>query len=253
MPSIKTKYGTVINTSGLSPEQVAKVRQVAEGKGAYGSKGAALANTFRKQAKKSPATPPPGTPGQPEIGIGVDPTTGAVDPSRLLEVAGQRWNDEQAGKLRTDAQNAAYNFTTKDYAADKANEIEAAKQEAAMRGIPYDPGNPNSAYGRNIESIDRKYRDLDYQAKNLALSQGNEIYQTEVGAKQNAFDSFINAALGMSSAELNKYGIDQNTMLQLKQLKQQKYLANKQMSMRGGGGAAPAEQGDIILNSGFGV
>jgi hypothetical protein len=87
--TIVTRYGTKINVDGLTPEQIAKVRQTAEGKGAYGKKGAALASTFQKQnAKATPAAPTTGTPGAPTSqapSLGINAGSGDVNPT----VAGQ--------------------------------------------------------------------------------------------------------------------------------------------------------------------
>ena len=54
---ITTKYGTKINVAGLNPDQIAKVKSVAEDNGARGSAGAALADTFRAQgASQAPSS-----------------------------------------------------------------------------------------------------------------------------------------------------------------------------------------------------
>lgn len=89
-----SKYGTKINISGLTPEQIKQVQSTAQDKGAYGSKAASLADSFRKKATAAtpaagapaaapvvPQTPMTGTPtpgGTPNLGV--DPKTGAVDP-----------------------------------------------------------------------------------------------------------------------------------------------------------------------------
>lgn len=110
--------------------------------------------------------------------------------------------------------------------------------------MPYDPANPDSGYGRLVGSVDRKYTQLDQDAKNQAILQGNQLYQTETQANTNSFDSFINAALGMSQADLAKYGIDQNMISQAKQLKAQKEAAR---AARGGGGGGGDNTSDIII------
>lgn len=55
--TITTKYGTKINVDGLTPEQIAKVRSIAEDNGAYGAKGAALAAQFQKTNAQGAAAP----------------------------------------------------------------------------------------------------------------------------------------------------------------------------------------------------
>lgn len=249
MPSIKTKYGTVINTTGLSPEQIAKVRQTAEGNGAYGSKGAALADSLRKKNARTtaPTTPPAATPETPmaDPNAGINPETGQVNPEDLFASARANWNDDRAKALRDQGQQAAYDFNTRNYATDKARELEDAKQEAANRGLPYDPANPESGYGQLVGSVDRKYTQLDQDAKNQAILQGNQLYQTETQANTSSFDSFMNAALGMSQADLNKYGLDQQKYLELKKIKAAREAAR---AARGGGGSGGGDNtGDIII------
>lgn len=255
MPSIKTKYGTVINTSGLSPDQIAKVREVAEGNGAYGAKGRALADSYRKRntAKTTPTpettnptTTPTATPN-----AGITPVGGAINPAEMFASAQANWNDDRAKQLRDEAQNAAYSFTTRDYATQKQQELADLEQQMAQRGIPFDPNNPDSLYGKNKSAIDKKYADMEYQAKNLAIQQGNQLYQTETQTNQGAFDSFINAALGMSQADLAKYGIDQNMIAEAKRLKAQKEAARLAAAGRGGGGGGQ-DSGDLISPAGFG-
>lgn len=255
MPKIKTKYGTVINTTGLSPDQIAKVREVAEGNGAYGSKGVALADSFRK--RNAAKTTAPETPTQNNTptatpNAGITPVGGAINPGELFASAQANWNDDRAKQLRDEAQTAAYSFTTRDYATQKQQELADLEQQMAQRGIPFDPNNPDSLYGKNKAAIDKKYADMDYQAKNLAIQQGNQLYQTETQTNQGAFDSFINAALGMSQADLAKYGIDQNMIAEARRLKAQKEAARLAAAGRGGGGGGGQDTGDLISPSGFG-
>lgn len=256
MSKIKTKYGTVINTTDLTPEQIAKVREVAESNGAYGSKGIALADSFRaKNTKaKQPTTPTTTTPGDPsntpmvDPNAGITPVGGAIDPSALFAAAKANWSDDRAKALRDQAQQSAYSFATQGYDTQKKQELADIEQNMAERGIPYDPTNPKSIYGQSVANIDKKYQDLDYQAKNYAIGQGNQIYQTETQAAQTANDSFINAALGMSQADLAKYGIDQNMIIQMKQIKAQKDAQKFAATHRGGGSGTPVDNtSDIIL------
>ncbi len=96
---ITTKYGTRINVEGLSPEQIARVKSVAQDKGAYGAKGAALANEIRKRNERKAQQPGTGTgtgtgtganpqPGAPivntvaDVDLGVKPGVGTIDPQR---------------------------------------------------------------------------------------------------------------------------------------------------------------------------
>lgn len=92
---ITTKYGTKINVTGLTPEQVTKVRTTAEANGAYGAKGAALASTFQKKnaaasaasaQPAAPAAPAAPAPEQATTGpeLGVNGKTGGIDPNRAV-------------------------------------------------------------------------------------------------------------------------------------------------------------------------
>lgn len=51
--SFISKYGIKVDVSGLTPDQVSKVRSMAENKGNYGAKASALANVFRQQNAKA--------------------------------------------------------------------------------------------------------------------------------------------------------------------------------------------------------
>lgn len=227
--TIKTKYGTVINVQGLSPEQVAKVRQTAEGNGAYGGKGVALADAMRKKIKKTPTTPT--TPADPaNADIGVDVNAGAVDEDAIAasapELLGQDDLLADAGKVR----DANYAYLSRDFATNKAKELEDKKQELANRGIPLS-GDPNSPYGSAIQQIENKYSDLDFQARNQSIAGGNESISTLSNASIGANQAFIKNVLGLTEAELTKYGIDKQMLATLKKIEADKAKGNS-----GGGG-----------------
>lgn len=230
---ITTKYGTKINVAGLTPAQIEKVRSTAEDKGPYGLKASKLADQYRAQAKKTagqgtPAAPAaPTTPAQPSTGI--NKTTGQIDPGVILDNPVLQATDLSADV--TQARDAAYNYITKDYATNKAQEIEAKKQELSDRGIPIDPS-PDSLWGRTLAEIDKKYQGLDDQAKNQAIGAGNDILGTESGVKKNAADTFLSAVLGMSDADLKLYGINKDYQAKLKA------IAASRNSGGGGGGSS---------------
>ena len=73
--TIKTKYGTVINVEGLTDEQIKKVRSIAEDKGAYGTKGAALAKELQGKNKKKQEQPAP----NPDPNPNPNPDAGGAD------------------------------------------------------------------------------------------------------------------------------------------------------------------------------
>jgi hypothetical protein len=76
-----SKYGTKINISGLTPEQIKKVQSTAQDKGAYGTKATALANSLRKTAPTAGGAPTAGTPaaGTPTPDLGINDKTGQVN------------------------------------------------------------------------------------------------------------------------------------------------------------------------------
>lgn len=87
---LTTKYGTRINVEGLSPQQVARVRKVAEDSGAYGSRGAALAKQLQQRNSRQPAVgePTPEADAAVEIALptrtpdlGVNQQTGVINPN----------------------------------------------------------------------------------------------------------------------------------------------------------------------------
>lgn len=105
---ITTKYGTKINVTGLSTEQIAKVRSIAEDNGAYGAKGAALAKQLqqRNTAPKQPGSTAPGTTEQPPVSVTSPVATtdiglktggeGAIDPAKATAaVLGAEERDSQ--------------------------------------------------------------------------------------------------------------------------------------------------------------
>lgn len=80
------------------------------------------------------------------------------------------------------AQDANYNYITKDYQSQQAQETEAAKQELADRGIPFNM-DPKSLYGSTLHQLDSKWQGLYDQAKNQAITLGNQTLQTQAGVQ----------------------------------------------------------------------
>lgn len=232
----KSPFGTKINIEGLTPEQVDKVKALADKK--YGSKAAALASQWQKKAAKTPAVPGAPDVTEPTNTTGVNMDTGQLDPTVIMENAPKIPGAEDLQGAVTAAQDANYSYITKDYAAQKQQEMNAAKQELANRGIPLDPS-PDSLYGRTLQQIDKKYQALDDQAKNQAISQGNETLSTQVGVAKTANDAFLNAILGMSEQDLKKYGLDLDYKAKIKAIQ-----ASKAKGGGGGGG------GDVGISFG---
>jgi uncharacterized protein YdbL (DUF1318 family) len=284
--SITTKYGTKINVTGLTPEQIKKVRSIAGDNGAYGSKGAALADQLRKQAAKAPAagaapapaqgggafTPAPTTPAPtgptvnpgPSIGEQVGFTPQAPLPNDSLggfNSKGGAFEDttglfnsapkipgatDLAGDINK-VRDANYQYLSRDFASNKAQEIEAARQDLAQRGIPFDP-NPQSLYGRTMKQLEQKYGDLDMQAKQQAIIGGDSSFSTQVGAADTANQAFYRGVFGLTDAELNKYNIDENTRVALKKIAADRASQKEQIARSGGGSQ---QETGIIMGGGI--
>lgn len=161
---------------------------------------------------------------------------------------------------RQNATNAAFAYLSKNFASDKAKDLENAKQELAQRGIPIDP-NPQSLWSQTMQGIDRKYQDLTDQANNQAITAGNQNYQTDTnaigvlggtlagqapkftafaGGNSNAGEATLNLLNTISAADLQKYGIDQDVFAKLKAI-----AASR--SGGGGGGGSSSSNEPLIL------
>lgn len=199
-----------------------------------------------------------------------NPTTGEVTIQDELGGTAQTFKDLATAAAQTfngdvsraKAEEATYGTLTKYYDRDQERELEAAKQEMANRGIPYDPAaaqDPNSKnlYGRTIGGVSEKYRAYKDDAARQAVVAGNQAYATDAAAR----DSFLQAAMSGASqfsggwqpyqnsidttladkkmdilalsaeAYMQKYGIDQATYLKEKEI-----AASNRPSGGGGGG-----------------
>lgn len=229
--TIVTKYGTKINVDGLSGEQIARVRSMAEDNGPYGKKGAALADSFRKgkggKSGGSRSAKPAST------------LTNAGDfnnPDNFWTKVPKIYGQEDLEGGIQQVQDANYNYITKDYANQETQELEAAKQELANRGIPLDP-NPNSLYGRTIAQIQNKWQGARDQARNQAIAGGDQSLQTRVGASATANQAFLQGWFGLSDQELKRYGIDKDYSAKMAAIRK---------TRSGGGGGGGGGGGDII-------
>ena len=314
--SITTKYGTKINVDGLTPEQVKQVKAIAENNGAYGAKGAALADSLRKKNAGKPAKPTTPAASNP---LGIDAKTGDVNPNTATDailtnteqdtqknfnmnnpgsqtdalgntqnievdpVTGQTKITKSAGGSlsavnnaftnaatglgddgRAQARDASYGYLSKDFATNKAQELEATKQELAQRGIPIDP-TEGSLWSKSIKQIDSKYQALDDQARNQSIDAGNRTYATNVGAvgtlgntvagQTPAFTAFAGGTANQGGASLSalqaiagfnmeRYKTDQAYKLEMDNIAVRRLAASKSGGGSGGGGGG----GDIITN-----
>lgn len=157
------------------------------------------------------------------------------------------------------ARQGMYQYLTRDFEANKARELEAAKQEMADRGIPYSPDavydpNTKDLYGRTVGAINRGYDDRYSQASAQAfadsLGQGTTAFNAAVGATGQANSDLIGTLLQLNDQELKKMGLNRDFLIAQKQLKQgDKDLAIKQQAVNkagsggGGGGGGSQQQG----------
>jgi len=205
-----------------------------------------------------------------------DPTTGEVTITDelggsgktfkdLATAAASNWNPQTG---RKEAEEAAYGTITKYYDRDKERELEAAKQEMANRGIPYNPAaafdpNSNDLYGRTIGAVGERYQSLKDDAQRQAILAGNQAYATNTAAQQAFLNAVMQGANQFSGswqpyqnkidasltdetldlmklsadAYMTKYGIDQDTYIKKKQIAAQKSSGG---GSGGGGGSSGA-------------
>lgn len=111
----------------------------------------------------------------------------------------------QTGDIRQEAERAGqanYDFLTKNYARDKARELELAKSEMDVRGIPYNPQG-ESLWGKTTGAINERYQSMDTDAKNQALATTNQTLSSWLTGQSAANQAFINQALTQYNAPLN--------------------------------------------------
>lgn len=229
---LTTKYGTKINIEGLTPEQIARVRNTAEANGAYGAKGAALANTLRKRA----GTPKTG--GTDTLATGTGTTTGTTTGTesgtldstvddflegifgniKPLDTSGapQILTAEDLASQRQSTQDALYRQNTKDLETRRSRDLEAQKQELANRGIPLnfasDPSNPNNLYARSLADVNNRYDTLDQQAKDAAITGADQRMAAEAGVNKTAYDAFMTNATNNFQSQLDAAAAGTNAL-----------------------------------------
>jgi len=158
---------------------------------------------------------------------------------------------------RAQAQDANYNYITRDNERNKQREIAAKEQQLANQGVPWS-ADPNSRYQKELAGIQERYQRMDEDARNLAITTGNETYATNVnavgtlgttmqnqsptftaftGGQSNQGEALMNLFNSLSQAELTKLGINKDFTAKLKGI-----AASKASSGSGGpiiGGVAP--------------
>jgi hypothetical protein len=153
------------------------------------------------------------------------------------------------------AKDALYAEETKYLDRNRLRQVEEAKQDMAMRGIPYNPAeafDPNSKdlYGRTMGAIEENYSAESASALNRAETGADDrmLKQTSANiASRNSFadnavkgfyskiDS-LNAGGSLLQTMMQKYGIDQETAQRILDRKSNERIAKAGLRARGGGG-----------------
>ena len=275
---ITTKYGTRINVRGLDPAAVERVRSMAEDKGAYGQKGAALAAQLQKRAgtgggggtgggKKQKEKVDPGTKGTGDTYQSADAFLDSLfqgfQPLDLSGAPKVLTADDLAAQ-RQSVYQSMYQTDTEGFDKKRADAIEAKKQELANRGIPMGTlaNDPNDPYANAIADINTQYDQAEQRAKNAANIGADQSLLSYVGANTAAADAFTKNAVAQYQGQLDamsttgsiitdlmqKYGLDQARATALLQMKTQKEIARIQASRPtgGSGGGGMPDNSPII-------
>jgi len=233
----RSSKGTVINIpDGLSPKEIAAIK--ADADAGYGTRAQKTASKLGgKRGNKNKAPPTEADPNSVNDNINDDGSI--TNPEDLTNQLGKPFdpNDPFWQDLYNKTYENQYSLETRGLDERKAREMEEAKQEAANRGLPYDPGNPESAYGKALSGVTTRYDTLYANAANQATSAAQGAYAAQGGLANQSFIASLQAALGISEAdarakalEIQKYGIDEDTRTKLKAI-------NKPSGGGGGGGS----------------
>ncbi len=135
--------------------------------------------------------------------ITIDPSTGET---KVVKTAGGAVSDTMGafknaiGGFTSDlsgqvskAQNANYDYMTRNLAQQKQQDLEASKQELAQRGIPLDPSS-NSLWGKTIGNINNRYQDLTDQANQQSIMLGNQTLGAQTGAQNSTLGTLTSTA-----------------------------------------------------------
>lgn len=268
--SITTKYGTKINTAGLTPEQIARVRATAEDNGAYGAKGTALANQLRKRAGATPGATPgqdnraqdPGTKGLGDTATTVDDfLEGLFKGMKPLDLSGapKILGAEDLAASRQGVYNSIYQQNTQDLQQNRERDLEQQKQELANRGIPLNFGGED-LYSRSVADVNKRYDTLDLNARNAANVGADQSLVAQASVNKTAQDAFLANATEQFNSQLNaattggnvlqtlmqKFGISREEAQAALERKSREKIARIGAARSGGSGGAPADTGPII-------
>ena len=271
----KSKFGTGIDIEGLTPAQIKQVQDLAN-KG-YGTKAASMVKTWQKSAAKPGKTQAPKDPADPNAhpkdieGAAKEATqeSGAINSTStqaaIDKITGKANPDFSGGPsittvdpaMRQKYEDSTYQDLTRNFDRDKGRDMEAVKQDLANRGIPFDPADSSSLYGRTVQGVDEKYKGYFDQAKNSAITTGASLANQDVNTNNAAATSFVDnvikkdqapiqdaAALAkmgnqdtIISALMTKYGIDKTAATT---------IAVKKIGSGGGGGSSSSSDPVVI-------
>ena len=234
-----SKKGTVINIpDGLNPKQIQQIRNDADN--GYGTRAQETANKLGgvKTNKKGRRVKDPNNE---SINDNLNKDGSFDNPQGALDQAGTTFdpNDPYWKDLYNKTYQNTYDLATTNIDRDQARDLEEAKQEAANRGLPYDPGNAESAYGKAVGGVTDRYDAMKRTASQQAYSAAQGVYGTQGQLANQGFDANMQAILGMSAADLQKYGIDKDDLTK-------RYAISKQGSGGKSGGGQPAGGFEII-------
>jgi hypothetical protein len=149
----------------------------------------------------------------------INPDGSFNNPQDALDEAGTTFdpNDPYWQDLYKRNYDNTYGLATAGLEERKAREMEDARQIAAERGLPFDPGNRESAYGKQIGGVNDRYDDLYSQASGQAYQAAESAYTAQGGLANQGFVSYLESTLGLSEAqarakalELQRYGTDKD-------------------------------------------
>lgn len=149
----------------------------------------------------------------------INPDGSFNNPQDALDEAGTTFdpNDPYWQDLYKRNYDNTYGLATAGLEERKAREMEDARQIAAERGLPFDPDNRESAYGKQIGGVNDRYDDLYNQASQQAYQAAESAYTAQGGLANQGFVAYLQSTLGLSEAqarakalELQNKGIDKD-------------------------------------------
>jgi len=94
-----------------------------------------------------------------------------------------------------------YDLATQGLDKRQSRDLEEAKSEAANRGLVYDPGNRESAYGKAVGGVTDRYDQMYQTASQQAYNAANDQYTSQGGLANQGHTAFMQSVLGISAAD----------------------------------------------------